>query len=105
MTAAWTLTEHACKSCHGRLLASIDCDADGPLRYRCAQCGSECGPRDPETALIPICCCSVMVGGKPQMRCVRVGEPRQPGWPEVAAQLLEATASSEARRPRVVAGD
>ncbi len=103
-TAFWKLTDHVCVQCHGRVLASTESGAFGPKEYVCAQCGnrSESGIH----SIPPICCCSFTVGGKQQMRCILIPEPREPGWPVVAAQLLEASSIvPAARQPRYVGGD
>lgn len=73
MAAVWTLTDHACAGCFGRVLRS----ARGPVVYRCANCGQEeAGVKGLEHP--PICACSVKFGrsskspGVSKFRCEAV---------------------------------
>ena len=65
-TRAWTITDHACRRCFGRVLRT----ASAPTSYRCSICGLE------EAAVKglthpPICACGVKVGGRDAgIRCV-----------------------------------
>ena len=47
----WTLTDHVCRQCFGRLLKGTD--ADGKPLVRCSHCGTEQQSARVET----LCCC------------------------------------------------
>lgn len=74
MADLWTLTDHACSACFGRILRS----ARGPVVYRCANCGAQAaGVKGLENP--PICACEVKFGkkgtkspGASRFRCERV---------------------------------
>lgn len=73
MKPTWTLTDHACSACFGRVMRA----ARGPVVYRCANCGvEEPGVKGLEHP--PICACEIKVGkskksaGASRFRCERV---------------------------------
>lgn len=109
----WMLTDHACCHCHGRLL--LGSDEEGS-RVRCANCGAshawverkarKDGEPPPARAVQDLCCCSVRVGPRQVLECIKVPPPRALGSPEVGVRAREAQASQPATRvPRYVAGD
>lgn len=53
--ALWSLTDHVCRVCFGRVLERID--ADGARVVRCANCGTQiAGP------VRSLCCCGITTG-------------------------------------------
>lgn len=64
----WTITDHVCTSCFGRVLRS----ARGPVVYRCSNCGAEAsGLKGLEHP--PICACNIRIGARVgAFRCERV---------------------------------
>lgn len=99
----WTLTDHVCRHCLGRLLADSEHGDFGPKHHTCAQCGASCGAA--LHGLIPMCACAERVGGKQVMACERTPDNRPAGYPVVAARLKEADAATAPRAPRFVGGD
>lgn len=70
MSPRWTLTEHVCRSCFGRVLQSVRPERDGGHAFRCASCGTESSGANEHV----ICCCGLTLeGGKRDMgvRCQR----------------------------------
>ncbi len=89
MGNTWTLTDHICAHCMGRVLASSDQSA--PMVFRCSNCGHT-GEHAPDS----ICCCGMSTreltrGGvvvqKPKLiglRCVRNIHPT----PELPCEII-----------------
>lgn len=50
----WSLTDHACGRCFGRVLMSVDTG-----EFRCAECG-----HSGHGEVGSVCCCGVVVAGK-----------------------------------------
>lgn len=91
---SWELTDHACRICHGRVLARREGDR---LIHRCAQCGAQVeGDHD------LLCVCGVESGGRRIAECFRM---HTPGLPEVGVRVLENANVREQRVPRFVGGD
>jgi hypothetical protein len=85
---AWHLSEHCCKACAGRVLASVDGE-----RVRCADCGlsADGGPEE-------ICFCRSLPGGsRVSLHCV-TNEHRSAEFPsEIVAVEAPAETVSAAR--------
>lgn len=99
----WRLSDHACRHCHGRLLASVDTGAFGPALYRCAQCG--CHVDGSELGVHALCSCGLLVGKKRVLQCIVLPEPRPLGWPEIGVRTLDKVSVPAARMPRYVGGE
>jgi hypothetical protein len=67
--AAWTLTDHVCRRCFGRVLERSD--VGGRRIARCADCGAEAvGSHD------ALCACGADLGmAKLRLRCERQAAP------------------------------
>lgn len=79
MSAAYTLTDHACRQCFGRVLRS----AKAPTTYRCANCGLQ-EPARRGMEYPPICACGTRIGGRDAgIRC-EVVEPT----PECMSEIV-----------------
>lgn len=69
--AVWTLVDHACSFCGGRILSR---GAGRRVQYRCSECG-EVGAVDVTT----LCCCGVRTEDKRRLlECIR-NDDRRPG--------------------------
>ena len=100
MVEAWTLTDHACRFCHGRVLRLFNGPAGGVPQFRCAQCGAQASG-----GVEAACACGVTVGKRKVLECLRIPGPREDGMPEVGARMRDVQAKSEVRMPRFVGGD
>jgi hypothetical protein len=68
-SVAWTIVDHVCRRCLGRVLARTD--ADGRRIARCADCGLEAVGEHPA-----ICACGIDTGAaKVRLRCERQAAP------------------------------
>lgn len=76
----WTLTDHICRACFGRVLRQPQ--GEGVRRYRCSNCGLEATGRD-ESAL---CACGLRLkGGRDAgIRCERNPTPT----PEFPSEIV-----------------
>ena len=63
----WTLTDHVCRVCFGRLLSRVD--SDGVQQVRCANCGAAVTGK-----VSGLCCCGITMskGRRAGFRCQRV---------------------------------
>lgn len=79
---AWTLTDHICRSCMGRVIKR---PGIGPRRYyRCTNCGTEVEG----TTTAALCCCGMKLrtGRDAGVRCARNTEPSPECQSEIIAQ-------------------
>ena len=60
----WALSDHACRTCFGRVLARTD--EDGTTVFRCSNCGAE-----GREAVKSVCCCGMTLrsGKSAGLRC------------------------------------
>lgn len=67
LTTKWTLTDHVCRSCFGRVLQASRPERGGAFKFRCACCGAQ----DTGEAASVICSCGLTLEGKKDMgvRC------------------------------------
>lgn len=84
----WSLTNHVCRACFGRVLAREA--VDGRVLYRCSNCGVE--REGASEAAICSCGIKLRTGRDAGIRC-RVNEAQSPEWPNevVAEQIQPAT--------------
>jgi hypothetical protein len=77
-TAAWTLTEHCCRVCFGRVLKRIA--EDGQPIVLCCDCGAAAeGDHD------ALCACGAELGpAKVRLQCQRQAEPT----PEAPCEIV-----------------
>jgi hypothetical protein len=77
--AAWTLTDHCCRVCFGRVLARTA--ADGRRVVRCADCGASAeGGHD------ALCACGIATGAaKVRLQCQRQAAPTSEYPSEIVA--------------------
>jgi hypothetical protein len=82
-TTTWSMVDHACRACAGRVLAS----ADG-ARVRCAECSAEAAG-GPET----ICWCGALpAGARARLKCVRSSG----ATPEFPSQIVAIESGEDA---------
>jgi hypothetical protein len=81
----WTLTEHCCRCCFGRVLFRKT--FDGRKLYRCANCGVEREGKD-ETS---ICSCGIKLKTRIDagIRCVRNDQPSPECPVEIVAEQVK----------------
>lgn len=79
---SWLLTDHVCRACFGRVLASAS--DDGAQRFRCSNCGLEAEGRKPEV----LCACGLRLknGRDAGIRCQRNEAPT----PEFPSEIVAA---------------
>lgn len=77
----WSLTDHVCRACLGRVLMRRS--VDGVRHYRCANCAIEQVGKSPSV----LCCCGITFGRARRdagIRCVR-----NPKWtPECMSEIV-----------------
>lgn len=87
-TQLWTLTDHVCRVCFGRILrTSADENAPaGVHRYRCSNCGVEASARQVSS----VCSCGLRLksGKDAGIRCERNTEPTPEFPSEVVASQV-----------------
>jgi len=85
----WTLTDHVCRACFGRIVARETFDRRHV--YRCTNCGAE---REGRTESV-LCCCGIRLksGVDAGIRCQRNPEPT----PEFPSEIVAAQAEILAR--------
>ena len=81
----WSLTDHVCRVCFGRVLASAT-KTDGAHRYRCSNCGLEEAGRKPGV----LCACGLKLknGHDAGIRCELNPEPTPEFPSEVVASQV-----------------
>jgi len=72
----WQVTDHACRSCGGRILRAVESGL-----YTCADCDLSA----PE--LQGVCCCGVQGIGTAKLRCTRNVETRPLGAPAIIFEV------------------
>jgi hypothetical protein len=72
----WSITDHVCKVCFGRVLVRRDDDGRG--HSRCAECGTEV-----VGDYVALCCCGALLrtGKNAGLRCMR-NQIKSPEAPE-----------------------
>lgn len=94
----WSVVDHVCRVCLGRILATAD--ADGRRHYRCADCGAVAVNR---VENLCVCGATLRTGGSAGLRCVlnpERGAPEAP--PEVVVRYVGITSKGRGppRAPR-----
>ena len=81
----WTLTDHVCRVCFGRLLRRPG--TDGARVYRCTNCGAEAQAR----VVSSLCCCGMKLrsGRDMGLRCVPNTNPRPECLSEIVAEVSD----------------
>lgn len=89
MAVTWTITDHVCRVCLGRLLTTNE---GGIHTVRCADCGLEAVGR---VAALCVCGTKLKTGRDAGMRCQRNPDPRPECSAEIVASLADVAAMSD----------
>lgn len=81
---AWTITDHVCLACLGRVLERKGGEGEATRIFRCSNCGAS-GIGRSGLSHPPICACGSKVGNKDAgLRCVRNDRQR----PELLSEII-----------------